>query len=94
MLPGRARLAPRPDATASATAKTIGIFEVAFFAANAEGVASAAITFLLVCCRFSVRMVEGASDILAISPDPERPLYEPSKRRLTKAHTGCSNLHV
>src|SRR6516165_10148468 len=28
-------------------------------------------------------MVEGASGILAISPDPERPLYEPSKRRLT-----------
>ena len=27
-------------------------------------------------------MVEGASVILAISPDP-RPLYEPSKRRLT-----------
>ena len=28
-------------------------------------------------------MVEGASGILAISPDRERPLYEPSKRRLT-----------
>ena len=28
-------------------------------------------------------MVEGASGILAISPGPERPLYEPSKRRLT-----------
>ena len=28
-------------------------------------------------------MVEGESGILAISPDPERPLYEPSKRRLT-----------
>jgi phage terminase large subunit-like protein len=28
-------------------------------------------------------MVEGASGTLAISPDPERPLYEPSKRRLT-----------
>jgi phage terminase large subunit-like protein len=28
-------------------------------------------------------MVEGASGILAISPNPERPLYEPSKRRLT-----------
>src|SRR6516162_351496 len=28
-------------------------------------------------------MVEGASGILAILPDPERPLYEPSKRRLT-----------
>jgi len=27
-------------------------------------------------------MVEGTSGILAISPDP-RPLYEPSKRRLT-----------
>src|SRR5712672_1982956 len=25
-------------------------------------------------------MVEGESGILAISPDPERPLYEPSKR--------------
>jgi hypothetical protein len=28
-------------------------------------------------------MVEGESGILAISPDPERPLYEPSKRRLS-----------
>ena len=28
-------------------------------------------------------MVEGESGILAISPDPERPIYEPSKRRLT-----------
>ena len=28
-------------------------------------------------------MVEGESGILAISPDHERPLYEPSKRRLT-----------
>ena len=28
-------------------------------------------------------MVEGKSGILAISPDHERPLYEPSKRRLT-----------
>ena len=28
-------------------------------------------------------MVEGESSILAISPDPERPIYEPSKRRLT-----------
>ena len=28
-------------------------------------------------------MVEGASGILAISPGPERPHYEPSKRRLT-----------
>src|SRR5215470_4914009 len=28
-------------------------------------------------------MVEGASGILAISPNLERPLYEPSKRRLT-----------
>src|SRR5215813_5937056 len=28
-------------------------------------------------------MVEGESGILAISPDSERPLYEPSKRRLT-----------
>ncbi len=28
-------------------------------------------------------MVEGGSGILVISPDPERPLYEPSKRRLT-----------
>jgi phage terminase large subunit-like protein len=28
-------------------------------------------------------MVEGASGILAISPDRGRPLYEPSKRRLT-----------
>jgi hypothetical protein len=28
-------------------------------------------------------MVEGPSGILAISPGPERPLYEPSKRRLT-----------
>jgi phage terminase large subunit-like protein len=28
-------------------------------------------------------MVEGESGILAISPDPERPLYEPRKRRLT-----------
>src|SRR6516162_6996501 len=28
-------------------------------------------------------MVEGASGILAISPNPERPLYEPSRRRLT-----------
>src|SRR6516165_2657641 len=28
-------------------------------------------------------MVEGSSGILAISPVPERPLYEPSKRRLT-----------
>src|SRR5690242_21737590 len=28
-------------------------------------------------------MVEGASGILAISPDSECPLYEPSKRRLT-----------
>src|ERR1700756_3825244 len=27
---------------------------------------------------------EGESGILAISPDPERPLYEPSKRRLTR----------
>src|SRR5208282_6870651 len=28
-------------------------------------------------------MVEGANGIQAISPDRERPLYEPSKRRLT-----------
>src|SRR3984893_3855185 len=28
-------------------------------------------------------MVEGESGILAISPGPERPLYEPSTRRLT-----------
>jgi phage terminase large subunit-like protein len=28
-------------------------------------------------------MVEGESGILAISPNPERPLHEPSKRRLT-----------
>src|ERR1700726_3996164 len=28
-------------------------------------------------------MVEGEAGILAISPDHERPLYEPSKRRLT-----------
>jgi phage terminase large subunit-like protein len=28
-------------------------------------------------------MVEGESGILAISPGPERPLYEPNKRRLT-----------
>ena len=28
-------------------------------------------------------MVEGESGILAIHPDKERPLYEPSKRRLT-----------
>ena len=28
-------------------------------------------------------MVEGEAGILAISPDPERPIYEPSKRRLT-----------
>ncbi len=28
-------------------------------------------------------MVEGESGILAISPDDERPVYEPSKRRLT-----------
>jgi phage terminase large subunit-like protein len=28
-------------------------------------------------------MVEGDSGILAISPPDERPLYEPSKRRLT-----------
>src|ERR1700746_2963944 len=28
-------------------------------------------------------MVEGESGVLAISPDHERPLYEPSKRRLT-----------
>ena len=38
-------------------------------------------------------MVEGASGILAISPDPERPLYEPSKRRLTWPNgAGCHHL--
>ena len=40
--PGRARLATRPAATGSLpTMKTIGIVEVAFFAASAEGVAAA-----------------------------------------------------
>ncbi len=32
-------------------------------------------------------MIEGESGILAVTPDPQRPLYEPSRRRLCRRPT-------
>src|SRR5437762_14091822 len=47
LAPGRARLATKPGSTASPTLKTIGIVEVALFAASAEGTEVATIASTL-----------------------------------------------